>query len=1578
MTRPAGNHSISPASGYYGPNWPINSGVIPQSFSVGGWTLQNRGFIQQTFLGASITNFSMNGGFGDTSSTLSIDLVNDEHNKSDFTGAGLGDDPYHNGQYDYFSPPVVGSPVFFKFGKNFATVEEAYRKTFDDIYENNTFEDMPNPTITPYDKNNFTQLEDGSYVDLTTNTIVDLSSLLNSKYRGKNHLTFGGILQSYVQNRGPSANPAYSVQVVDPREILSNTVLILNNYTGTVYNNNNILNIYGFLEYNLSKASVDTISQTLTQKSILTKNVDHNTGVVTFTGNDRYSKPEGDITELTGVAATTAVPSPFPITGTGFARRGPQGIPYYRVRDAINAIMGYNGTLPQEYQSQGFGGCINFRGFNYLVDLSGLPALPDLYYFDFDQINLLDLCLEICDITSRALFVSLLPVIDHPACKNIYEINKYYLDLPPDDPNSQKVIAGIIRIDTIDRSRQPSYGAIKSFIDNLYSLGVYVENQDVGFELSNITTDKFIVGAQEVDMYYFSNNADRDIIEVEKQKAGVANKVDGLIADQWKLETSMIQQILPYYGTLGNNAVTIPKGFGAYQQILLDSTALNANGVGAYYVATEMELRCALISFDRWKQFLLMYSEIYMESIEQNDAEETYAIQSVAPTDAGVPPIDTTVSNNYAVSVPRSVFPSYNGNNSSNPANEFGSDGLPISPCNPPYGYPLYYKRANKIGIPEAGLVEISSRYTTIITNLAALKSPDKNNYREILNSEWSRLQDLSQSPAGLNQVEQQYFAYIDSLSRLPDDSPNVANIIGMIENNIGNMGNTFKILPKMAKSGTENAMRVYNFVKHVADECLGKKFLVKIPKSVNMFYDTIINRESTLPTGVKQYQTGPFGFKPKPISTYGSGIIYEYSSEFITKVLTDRGSPNDISVHKFQKFLNSGTVQPTGYTGQLYVNYNPISEKHEFNYEPAEAGGYFNFDLYQNTISPADMLAMSTTNYNAMPRSVVQMLVPQDLTNFMNDGGRISPYVRFDHSQFLALDNIGSDSFSQQTINASGMIPDVSESLDNIKPENNTFYSFPNPSAPTTPLPEQVAFVKCQLDSKLHMPPKFMTRSTHVFAQQVKDIGRWEKPRKIYREELCGKYVDSFPYYMAHYTPTTDASSEQVSILDFKHSYNSILSSNIIDTNFEQLDTDNVYALITLPGRIAPTTDARFKDGPAQQVNADFIKHYLTMDTVKGLEGFDLPTFSRGRPTTIIDKLTGNVPNDIIIQARLIAKKAMESLSFAGFPQQINVVMPSPVYPDLVSLSLMSHERCYGPWISSQLDSKAEVYANIGGKIEFIKDENLAPWNYDGYQLLNNAGKLQAEFSNSLLLFSERGGFVIPDIAEGVSLCRSLTQGGPLVTNITLDISSAGLKSTYKLDLYTSSFGKLQKQKQDEISKISRERQRLKDEKNALIRKGLGKSQRSVNYQTLYSQIASAPMQMAATPSSPNQIVSSVNPQSNQNWSSSSTGGTFGSVGDSTSTGGPITRNSTQTTVNMQNPEALANTASMFPDRHSLAESYYNSAGATMGDLYAPASKEYHDGMAYIPDTQLRARQSFYEKDPDNPESDLTIYGVA
>lgn len=1654
---------LGPSGAYSNLGQAILSGAIPEFLSSAKWSDNAQGFPQQTFLGASIRSFSMNGGFGDNSSTLTVDLVVDEWNKSDNTLEGVGDDVYHSGGSvhsvnglsktvgDRFVPPIPGSPVYFKFGPNFATVEEAYRKTFDDLYGYNTIDNTQDgagggggntlENIIDRGSISFTP-PTGPYVDLHLDDVVDggptnatykyarPSISYNSRIgpsRGKNHIVFGGILQSYTQNRTPNGNPLYTVTVVDPREILSNVTLILNNYAGSTYGQQNILNIYGFLEYNLSADGLAQVKAIARQENPLKKIVNTNNGTFTLQGDDKYWKsipPEQLITsqkqqikdkdiaienlriemakdrregkfgniaskitqinnlklqrsQLESLLLTTinnSKPS-FPMTGTGFSRRGTQGIPYYRVEAAVNAILEYEAPLPLEYKEQGFGTKINFRGFNYVIDFGSLPELPKTYFLDFDQINLLELALEICDITNRDLFVSLLPVINHPACSAIKQIN--------DSAKNQDLIAGIIRLDAIDRSSQPQYGAIKDYIDNLAKNKIYVENQDLGYELSNIVTDKFIVGAQEVELYFFSANADRDNLAYRKTNSN--NNFPGKpVGYQWTLQASLEQQILPYYGKLGNNAITIPKGFGAYQQILLDSSSLNAAGVGSYYVATEMELRCALISFDRWKEFLKLYNDVYLDSIEKDDGFDAAITGLTAQPQGGPNPPVSPISTSYAVSVPRSVFNTY-------AVKAYGDDGLPFSPCNPPYGYPLYYKRMTKIGIPEGGLTDLYSRWTTLQTNFAELRSTSRLSAQGVINSQYTRLRELSEQQP-LSQFEQDYFNELEKLLKNPTPAAIQASI-ALLEKNSKNRNNVFAILPSVAKKNNQNAIKVYEFVKSVAEECLGKKFLVKIPKEVNLFYDPKIVCPN-LQTG--EYTAGPFGFRPRTTKTIISNQIipgYQFSAAFKQEVRSS-ANPSPPSINMMQSFLSSGIApNPTKFAGALSINFNPISEKYESNYKPLNIGGYFPFELYQNTLGVSQINEINKRGFQSLPSGVQQGLIPQDLTNFLDEDGRVHAYVRFDNSQFLTIDGLNSSDYSQQIIVANSFIPDLVDALDNT---GNEFHSFPNTNAQqnnqTQPPPGQILFLKCSVDENLYMPPKTFTNRIAVHGTQVKDIGTKSMPRKIFIPcsgisgngfvPGSGVYVDSMSFYKANFVPLPVPGPQQ-DVLDFV-TYNfrftypgGALAANdsvYINTEISQLDTNHVYALITLPNRVLPNKDSRHRDGHFQTMSAERFKHLMTMDTVRGLPGFNQPTNPPIKPLAGPVRQIGQViaaaNNDAKVHAWLAMKKVHSAMSF-GFPQALNVSMPSPVYPDLVALPLMSNDRCYGPWVSSHLDGQGYLLQNIGGRVEFIKDETLSPWNYGGYQLLNEAGRMQAEFANSLMLFSERGSFTIPSIPLGNSLGRALVEAGPLVTSINVDVSTGGARTTYQMDLYTASFGKLQKQKSDEISKISRERKKLTSERNALIRKGLGKNQSNRNFLQEYN------MMMKGSVPSLNQLglglanaytrlVASVSPSVNKLWSSS--------IGNNTL----LQQTEYETYGSMQNTTTIGHTAQNFIDQFQLAENYQNSAASEITDIFTPASHGYHANMSYRPNSSIDATHSLYfiDDEDDSMNNGITKYG--
>lgn len=1519
---------------------------IPYDFSTGGLTFQDRGYKQQTFLGASIRNFTMSAGFGDESSTLSIDLVEDEYNTSDGTGQGSGVDVYHNGKYDEFVPPFVGSPVFFTFGKDYATVEQAYLGVYDYIYGSGTTASGVG-------------VSDGNYQgaisgvvrdDLAENEYYDIEKsgtviVEQDENIGRGHLTFGGILQSFVETRSPQGNSVYSVKVSDPREILNSVNLILNNFTGSINKTDNLYNLYGFLEHNPSDATVEELGGEDAQ-DVLTRTVDAN-GKVSYGGTDSYLSSGGAVSY-----------SGFPITGTGFSRRSDRGIPFYRVVQSVNALMGVNAEyLPQEYKDMSFGDKINFRGLKYLVDLSGLPAVPDFYSLDFDSMTLLDLCLEMCDITNTDLYVTLLPVIDYGKWSAVYQKNK--------TATEEDLITGIIHVGVIERKEQRSIGAIQEYLKDLKNQEIYVKNSDVGFELSNITTDKFVVGAQETTMHFFTTNCDKDNINMaQKRQSGNTESATSL-GDQWRLSNAITQQVIPFYGTLGNNHVAPPRGWGAYQQILLDSTGVDADGVGNYYVATELELRCALAGYDKWVEFLMQYNNVYLEPMDSDQLSgggKSPTGDNLGPDDNPIPQEQNKV---YGVTVPRSVYKHY-GN----------SDEEGTKTCNPPFGWPLYYHRALNLGIPQAGLVNIQYYWNTqIAPDLQKLKAsltggeePNQEKYIAIVNQTWDSIKNKIYAGEGRELLGE----LAESILQKIKDGAEVLLIEERIENSI----KTSASFSKFFKKGTKNAKAVHEFLKNIASECLGKKYLVKIPRNVNFCFDKEISYGDTN----QIYKKGPFGFRPYPKT---SKAINKHDKDFKASYK----SQCDSSIYPILGYLSSGvSSDQTNFLGALGSNYNPFSDKYEFNYYPDTEGGFFAEDIYKELLSSDQSISIRTGASNALGFSGLKnQLVPLDLPKFINTNNRISAYVRFDHSENLFFGSIDKNDFTQEKIVTGGRVPDIAYELDNIDSEAGNFHTFYD-AKKQDESQKSVAFLKCSIDSEFYYLPDLVLYEGKVYNEVSSGTPEISQPKEIYDKDNDSYNVVS-TYARTHFAPSL-ANPTQVSkgqdIYEFATKTQTIAGSErtYINTDSYDRDLDSVYVLITLPSKIEPTKDSRFRDGPYQSLKPESVKHFLTMDVVKNFSPFEELSYAI-KPASLDQPISCDEEKKSNSEITKDSIKVLEKLQYA-FPQQIDFMVPSPVVPDLVALPLRSTERCYGPWGSQWIDTRTEDeqkrgdplperFIELGGPVEFIKDENFSPWNYAGYKGLNEAGKLQAEFANNLLLLSERGGFSYADAPKNVYLAEELKSKGPLVTNINVSISDAGINTTVQLDLYTVSFGKLHKYRQHKLQQTAREKLKLRDEKNALIRKGMAKNQKNQDYQTLYNKIeedvknaeqANRYLLSKNNGSHPTSIVASVvkNKTKGHNYD--------------TKAEVDVLRQGIEMSAQSLNDTGLI--SENFNSIETASVSFSNSAGGSWKDMYAPISNDpNYINMSYKKDSFHETRKDFYPEVniANTTEDDLTTY---
>jgi len=655
-----------------------------------------------------------------------------------------------------------------------------------------------------------------------------------------------------------------------------------------------------------------------------------------------------------------------------------------------------------------------------------------------------------------------------------------------------------------------------------------------------------------------------------------------------------------------------------------------------------------------------------------------------------------------------------------------------------------------------------------------------------------------------------------------------LADQIGFLKEKINNNVGLIRNRNKMSKLSLDNARKVYNFVKSVADKHLGKTFLVKVPSDTNLTYtDCPIYKPAGNKTNfIAQVQSGPFGFKPEPVNfEFGHYFSQAFQSQMISLAAGHTEPFNFIRAGTRPNSRTGPRQKPQFGDGALKSSYNSIDSKWSFNYMPHPEGGYLDYTQMPQTNSFGDIRkSIEKVGVGFLPPSVRCNLFPVDPSNFIDENGRMKAYVRYDNSQYLNFQGVSPQRMSQQVLSFGGkFIPDILEQLDNIK--SDKFTSFGSKGRLQGHRQRRsVAFIQVDMDAKFYMPPRSDVHVASVFGRVAKDIGALVKPKIIFDNKTC-EFKPSYSFYRSHFVPAVNGGKMgSTKIVEFLRVPTPL--GRIIVTDPVNLDGDNVYALITIPGSVKSTIDSRYADGPMQNFNPSDIKNLLTMDTVK-IPEFRTPTV-KGNPTSIAEDLcgAGQLGVSQIATAIKSVRDGFKHVSMASPERSLQYHTSSPIYPNLVVLPLLSKERCYGPWVSSSYNAgnpMSPSYVGIGGKIEYSKDEELAPWNYGGFDILNAVGHTKASMSNSELLMSERGGIVFAGIPKN-DLGKSLDSVGPLVTSISVNISPGGVETTYKMDLYTPKFGRLQGQREAALQKFGRNRQQQIDEQNRAMRGALKK----------------------------------------------------------------------------------------------------------------------------------------------------------
>ena len=284
---------------------------------------------------------------------------------------------------------------------------------------------------------------------------------------------YAGIIQSFEQLESQSTNPSFSVKLVSPVELLKNVELIIGEYSGPIAPTAiskpfNLINVFGFMEsfgipcpllgqssqgvYNFGDISIDGATFGTQAGGYGGANINNN-------GMQWNQIKDGMNVLLNSIFASPG--------GRGSTRKFARGRLVFR-----GPTSGGHGLMPSDFTDTN--ASINFpnhtgKACEYFVDISELPIAPSYWRLHDVSINLLEAITQICNDAGCDYYVELLPITNAgPIAKGI---------------------AKFIKIRTVSRRSQPSFGQIQNFINDAT---VTIETK-LGREIRNESNTKSVI-----------------------------------------------------------------------------------------------------------------------------------------------------------------------------------------------------------------------------------------------------------------------------------------------------------------------------------------------------------------------------------------------------------------------------------------------------------------------------------------------------------------------------------------------------------------------------------------------------------------------------------------------------------------------------------------------------------------------------------------------------------------------------------------------------------------------------------------------------------------------------------------------------------------------------------------------------------------------------------------------------------------------------------------------------------------------------------------------------------------------------
>lgn len=290
----------------------------------------------------------------------------------------------------------------------------------------------------------------------------------------KGGFEYCGLVQSWTESFDSNGNPQYTVQVTDPRVILENTQVIVNNFPGGTSGVWNLINAYGYVE---SLGSTCTSSPA---GAIGGVTFDNPLGMIANERGMLWNDLKCAIHTLTASVDRALSNSLYGsyCRDTRLVYVGPTGPQQgYGVLegDAVIADAAFQ-TIPNA----------NLNICDYMVDLTELPFAPSDYRISGPNISLMEIISQVCDDSGCDYYIELLPI-----------------------KNAGKVLK-VIKVRVAVRSSQPQVGRLDDYIAakqaQAQNANGGVISYQKGEEVRNEQTSIYLMGGERRDKYEVDNS----------------------------------------------------------------------------------------------------------------------------------------------------------------------------------------------------------------------------------------------------------------------------------------------------------------------------------------------------------------------------------------------------------------------------------------------------------------------------------------------------------------------------------------------------------------------------------------------------------------------------------------------------------------------------------------------------------------------------------------------------------------------------------------------------------------------------------------------------------------------------------------------------------------------------------------------------------------------------------------------------------------------------------------------------------------------------------------------------------------